>query len=454
MGPKSSTPYTIYYHPQTMTGLPPLKPEIHQARLFLPLSNGSALIYNLCGKSVSPKSSGELEKQMDTHKDELIFLKIFNWLEQTQRFNVRWKIKESDSSPEAMGLIIKGATVVDLDPQANMDYKLSVRALKVGTFDLQVEYVNTEINEFLSFSVKLLVERNSPIAQISMSSNVHSKTTTHAFIDNILREPVHIPKSAIRVQDTQDIFFELFNDIEIQPMSEYALEIFYRPLKVKKNHQAKLVVDSPQLGVLEYELDLSSSMDNDKKSLRFESRLGEQACRKFEFVNFAQKEVTFNIQIVKLNENLKETSKTPDFTVESAVFQAKGNKEDPAGTKNVIPIFYEPSLVGVSKGLLKMSSPDGGDYEILLVGKGQNPTPKGPFNISSKGSTMLEFKNPFFLAKEYSLEFQNPCFSSSIKGMLKIDPRKSILFIFFVCFLCFVNFSVQHPDFLQAGPQE
>ena len=78
-----------------------------------------------------------------------------------------------------------------------------------------------------------------------------------------------------------------------------------------------------------------------------------------------------------------------------------------------------------------MTSNEGGDYEILLVGKGLNPTPKGPFNISSKGSTMLEFKNPFFSTKEYILDFQSNCFFSSIKGTLKIDARKSKFFLLF-----------------------
>ena len=186
-------------------------------------------------------------------------------------------------------------------------------------------------------------------------------------------------------------------------------------------------------------------MDRDKRSIRFEARLGEQACRKFDFNNFAGKDVAFSVKIFKLDENLKKTNQSPDFTVENQTFQAKGNPEDLSGTKNVISIFYEPSLIGVSKALLMMTSNEGGDYEILLVGKGQNPTPKGPFNISTKGSTMLEFKNPFFMTKEYTLDFQNSCFFSSVKGSLKIDSRKSKFFILF-----FLTFSCEYTNFLQT----
>jgi hypothetical protein len=408
-----------------MTGSPPFKPETHIARLFLPLNNGSAISYNLCGKSISPLASGDVDKTLKTHTNELVFLKVMNWLNQNQRFDVKWAIEDSEDSLETLGLIIKGATVVDLDGLASMDYKLSVRALKMGEYHLRVEFINKSIQEFLFFRVHLNVNENSSLKDISITSILRKKTSVLAIIENVLNEPVYIPKSSISVENTDDIFLELYNDIEIQPKSEYSLEIFYRPLKIKENHKAKLLINSDQLGLLEYNFNLSSSMDNDKRSIRFESRLGEQACRKFDFLNYAGKDVTFNVKISKLDENLKNSSEPPDFTVESPTFQGKGNSEDSSGTRNVISIFYEPSLIGVSKALLSMTSNEGGDYEILLVGKGQNPTPKGPFNISSKGSTMLEFKNPFFSSKEYHLEFQNSCFVSSIKGILKIDARKS-----------------------------
>lgn len=408
-----------------MTGLPPLKPEQHLARLFLPLSNGSAIIYNLCGKSTAPLTSGNLEKTLKTHTNEIVFLKVNNWLTQNQRFDVTWKLENSEDSLEAHGLIVKGATVVDLDGHATMDYKLSVRALKMGEFFLRVEFINRELDEFQFFVVCLKVDENSPLKDVSITSTLRKKTSYFVIIENELNETVFIPKSAIAVQGTNDIFLELYNDIEIQAGSEYSLEIFYRPLKIKNDEKAKLVITSDQLGLLEYNLSLSSTMDNEKRNLLFESRLGEQACRKFHFLNFAGKDVTFSIKIVKVEENLEQSPKSPDFTVESPTFQAKGNAEDSSGTQNVISIFYEPSFIGVSKAFLLMTSAEGGDYKILLIGKGQNPTPKGPFNISSKGSTMLEFKNPFFSTKEYVLEFQNSCFSSSVKGTLRVDARKS-----------------------------
>ena len=424
---KGEKKYTVHYSPQTMTKSSEScsKPEQHLAKLFLPLNNGSALIYNLKGVSNKPLVSQVLDKQMDTHKNEIVFLSVSNWMNENQRFEISYTSMDPEQNLNDQGLIIKGAMVVDLDAKANMEYKLSVRALKVGKFSIKVVFRNKSLDEYMWFTVNIEVLNNSPAGFLEMSSVLREKVSGIAIIENILNQPVTIPMSSIQIIGTNEIFHNLHEDIMLKANSEYAFEIFFRPLKVKEAQKAKLVIESDRLGILEYNLSLSSSMDKDKRNLRFECPLGEQNFRKFDFKNFAEKDVTFSLKIIKLDENLNQSTGTSDFFVDSPTFIAKGHKDDSSGTENTIVVKYEPSMIGLSKAFLNINSEEGGDYQILLVGVGKNPTAKGPFQISSKASTNLEFKNPLFIAKQFYLKFENPAFSSSIKGSVKIDARKS-----------------------------
>jgi hypothetical protein len=257
-----------------------------------------------------------------------------------------------------------------------------------------------------------------------MSSTIREKRSSNIIIENILSEAVTIPLNNIRILDSNEVFVELFEDIKIKPFSEFALEIYFRPLKFREQQIAYLEIVSEKLGILKYELNLNSQMDKEKKCLKFDCSIGEQSISKFDFLNFAKKNIVFNIKIKRIDNNSK--GDESDFSVDSPNFNAIGLKEDNSGTKNTINIKFEPSYIGLSKALIYISSEDGGDYEVLLIGKGIEPSPKGPFEISSKGSTNLEFKNPAFEQKEFIFKFENPSFSSSMKGNIKIDSRKTI----------------------------
>lgn len=53
------------------------------------------------------------------------------------------------------------------------------------------------------------------------------------------------------------------------------------------------------------------------------------------------------------------------------------------------------------------------------------PLPKGPFKVMGKGCA-LEFKNPFFGQREFSLIVENTSFTCSQKSPLKIDGKKTV----------------------------
>ena len=91
--------------------------------------------------------------------------------------------------------------------------------------------------------------------------------------------------------------------------------------------------------------------------------------------------------------------------------------------ENSFNLRYEPSNIVESKGLLKASSPDGGEYQWVITGKPSFPQAQGPFKIPPGKSYNLEFKNPLNEAVEVNVRFDNPNFSAG-KVNNKIEAKK------------------------------
>ena len=49
------------------------------------------------------------------------------------------------------------------------------------------------------------------------------------------------------------------------------------------------------------------------------------------------------------------------------------------------------------------------------------PQPKGPYKMGGVKPAPVEFKNPFFEAKEFTIRINNPSFTTGVKSPVKID---------------------------------
>lgn len=87
-------------------------------------------------------------------------------------------------------------------------------------------------------------------------------------------------------------------------------------------------------------------------------------------------------------------------------------------------IRFEPSVLGECQAQLNIVSADGGEYNCILIGVGLPPQPKGPYKIGGAKGPSIEFKNPFFEAKEFILRIDNPSFTTSVKSPVKVDGKK------------------------------
>ncbi|KAL4686972.1 hypothetical protein H8959_019100 [Pygathrix nigripes] len=108
-----------------------------------------------------------------------------------------------------------------------------------------------------------------------------------------------------------------------------------------------------------------------------------------------------------------------DFHAEKLVNAAAGGQ---GGTEASVEVFFEPSHLGETKGILILSSLAGGEYIIPLFGMALPPKPQGPFPIRAGYSIIIPFKNVFYHMVTFSIIVDNPAFT--VHAVESVRPKK------------------------------
>lgn len=143
----------------------------------------------------------------------------------------------------------------------------------------------------------------------------------------------------------------------------------YRPLTANSS-LANIIIKSPELGELKYPLSLRGLSSQTIKSLQpIGACLGSDKIVTFSFTNFLKKATQYAVKVEKYFDN----SPIPmDFIPEQAIINAL--PADPIkGTEIVSSIKFEPYLIAETKAILRVTSPDGGEYTWVLTGQGHPP---------------------------------------------------------------------------------
>ena len=205
----------------------------------------------------------------------------------------------------------------------------------------------------------------------------------------------------------------------------------FRPLVVGEK-TSNIIVKSSDLGEFPYKIKLIGTPSTSQRSMAFKTPLGTDLVQKFKFTHFLKKATPYTVRIEKLGQTQtavvggkeKSSSTQSDFIPENQTVTVPP-ADSYEGVDQEIGIRYEPSKLGESRATLIISSPEGGEYQCLLVGQASPPISKGPIKVSSKG-TVVEFKNPFFEQAEFAIRIDNPSFTTSTKS----PAPTQVLFIF------------------------
>lgn len=108
-----------------------------------------------------------------------------------------------------------------------------------------------------------------------------------------------------------------------------------------------------------------------------------------------------------------------DFHTEKVITAAPGAQ---GGTEVSVEVYFEPSHLGETKGILMLSSITGGEYIIPLFGVALPPKPQGPFLIRAGYNIVIPFKNIFYHPVTFSFIVENPAFS--VRAVDSVRPKK------------------------------
>ena len=81
---------------------------------------------------------------------------------------------------------------------------------------------------------------------------------------------------------------------------------------------------------------------------------------------------------------------------------------------------------GESSAILLITNPDGVEYSCLLYGHTSAPQPQPITKIANTKTANIDFKNPLSEKCEFTIRFDNPCFSLAAKLPGPLDPGKPI----------------------------
>lgn len=406
--PNSTADYEITYTPLTMTGDSP-----HQGSLFFPLPDGTALVFNLVGVAKPPRPSDTILKEIKAKVAQILILPVKNWLEITQRFEVKWDL-EGENDP---AILIRGANTIDAPGYSTKEYKLNFLTYKTGLTKFKVTFTNPATKEYIFFNIEMKATQQELQGTVELIGSVREVVSKIITIANPLSTPIEISRNMIQC-DNDYVLIEP-DWLEIPSKSESGIEVSYRPLTVAEI-QSKLVIKTTQLGEFNYVLLLKGLVSPSQRTLNFSTSLGTELVQAFRFTNYLKKQVQYSIKLERLT-----GTGAPDFMTDKPICDAiAANSQD--GVDIVLPIKFEPSNLGESRALLTLSHVEGGEFLCLLNGTASAPMPQGPYKCIPGKGYGIEFRNPFYDPMEYTIRLDNPAFSLATKSPVKLEAKKSV----------------------------
>ena len=177
----------------------------------------------------------------------------------------------------------------------------------------------------------------------------------------------------------------------------------------------KLTFTSSELGVYQYELHLTATPPTPEPPIHFTCHLGKSKQQHCKVPNYAKgARVEYSCR-VRDGGSSGESSECTDFHVEKSITAS--------GAEVVVEVTFEPSHIGDSQATLMLSSSQGGDYTIPLLGHCLPPRPEGPHVVKAGHTTAIPFKNVFPYTAQFSYSVNSSVFS--VKAPDTIKTRKT-----------------------------
>jgi len=387
-------------------------PEKHTGKIFIATPDGSAFVLNLEGTSLEPKEAKKISATVQCKKPHMQAIEVSNWLNEAQRFHVSISVIEPADAREEIK--IHGVETFDLPPGASKEYKFNVYAYREGAAKARIVLTNQKTGEFLLYEASFKFIATDTLQVIELATACR-QTATHAIsVLNPLASPVSFKCEA----SLPEIRFSPVNFV-VPPNAEGSVDVLFRPVLAGQG-EATLKLSSAELGDYPYTVRYEASPAGLEKTIIFKAPLGStDTVQSFRFLHYAHKPSQYAASIEAAPGH---KGSVTDFIVETKDIKATAAAEE--GVEVVVDIRFQASSLGEIRGLLVLSSPEGGDYKALLVGYTQPPQPQGPIDIVKGKDGKIDFNNPFEESVQFSVQVDNPNFVLN-KRSFRVDAKKS-----------------------------
>ncbi|KAM7059176.1 hydrocephalus-inducing protein homolog [Molossus nigricans] len=392
---QQNKPYEITYKPRTMN----LENRKHQGTLFFPLPDGTGWLYALHGTSEPPKAVANIYREVPCKTPYTELLPITNWLNKPQRFRVIVEMLKPEK--QDISVTLKGLDYIDILSGSKKDYKLNFYSHKEGLYSAKVIFRNEVTNEFLYYVVSFRVIPSGIIKIIEMVSPVRQSTSASIKVENPL------PYSVTFATECRMPDINLPSQFVVPANSEGTFSFEFQPLRAGETF-GRLVLHNSDLGYYQYELNLKAMPALPEKPIYFQTVLGSGQSIFAKIINYTRQKTEYYCRTDCL-----------DFHTEKVISAAPGAQ---GGTEVSVEVYFEPSHLGETKGILSLSSIAGGEYIIPLFGMALPPKPQGPFLIRAGYNIIIPFKNVFYQTVTFSFMVENPAFS--IRAIDSVRPKK------------------------------
>eukprot|EP00066_Takifugu_rubripes_P027985 XP_011617251.1 PREDICTED: hydrocephalus-inducing protein homolog [Takifugu rubripes] len=396
--PLQSKAVELSYQPMAMT----VGRRENSGSVFFSFPDGSGTMFTLKGTAEPPKVEDTITCQQPAKTQQTVVLSVHNWLSKKQQFRVLMEILKPDR-PDAT-VSIGGLPFIDVPALATKDYRMSFFAYREGQFLTKVTFQNATSGEYLFYLVSFENLAAGPLSTLELVATVREKVSASVTVENPLSKATCLtteckcPEISTPSQHT------------VPGESKGSVSFEYRPLHARPS-TVRLTLHSPELGHFHYDLSLRALPAPPEKILHFSAALGRSHMEAVKFLNYSHVKAEYSCW-----------TDSPDFSPVAKLVSAPPGYRQPS--EAVVSVCFEPHQLGEVRGLLTLSSENGGSYTFVLRGTCIPPQAQGPFNIKPGRSFNIPFKNVFLQSTTFSFQVNNPCFV--VKGFVPtMEPKKT-----------------------------
>ncbi len=381
------------------------RPAFHEGSVFFALPDGKALSWKLRGRAKAPDAEAlprNTKLSTPAKVNHIIPLLVKNWSNEAQKFDVEI-IKQGDNNA---AVFLRGGSIIGVPGAGEAQYKLNCLAYEVTEQPVQVRFSNPLNGEFIYYNFTVEFTKSQIFQTISLETMCRQSVRQIISIENPLPE-----KGPIVLQSewwnctSKEIRVKVLQ--EMSGAAETNIEVEFRPLVVRRDYSADLVVQCEGLGEYRFKLLLNSTEAGLERSIHFKAPLGGTQSKMFRFSSYLTSAAPkFTCKVGK-----------PLFFAVNSDYTAEVAKSW-EGSKNSVEVVFEPEELGEVKDVLTLSSKDGGEFKCTLFGECTPPLPQGPFTIKpgSKEALKLKFKNVFNQRKKFVYTVDHPAFAVNPTG--------------------------------------